>query len=91
MIAFAFATLAAALFATYVAGVWRWVDCNVGSPECEPASLWQVYAAAAGIPVAAAMVVDSLRARGRPLLWFLLATAVYGAWGALAYYALHVK
>jgi hypothetical protein len=85
------ATLAAALFATYVASVWRWVDCDVGgAPECEPASLWQLYAAAAGLPVAGAVVIESVRAEGRPLLWFAFVIAAYSVWGGLAYYGLHV-
>ena len=85
------ATLAAALFATYVAAVWRWADCSVGgSPECEPASLWQLYAAVAGLPVAVAMVIESVRTVGRPLLWFSLVIATYSVWGGLAYYGLHV-
>jgi len=85
------ATLAAALVATFVAAGWRWVDCSVGgSPQCLPESLWQLYAAAAGLPVAAIMVIESLRPVGRPLLWFAFVTAVYSVWGGLAYYALHI-
>jgi hypothetical protein len=85
------ATLAAALFATLVASGWRWVDCNAGgTPDCEPASLWQLYAAAAGLPVAGVMVIESVRAEARPLLWFAFVIAAYGVWGGLAYYGLHV-
>jgi hypothetical protein len=85
------ATLAATLVATYVAAVWRWVDCHIGgSPECVPESLWQLYAAAAGPPLAAMMVIESLRAVGRPLMWFACVVAASGVWAALAYYALHV-
>jgi hypothetical protein len=85
------ATLAAALVATYVAAAWRWVDCSIGgAPECEPASLWQLYAAVAGLPVAGLMVIESVRAEGRPLLWFTLVIAAYSVWGGLAYYGLHV-
>jgi hypothetical protein len=84
-------TLAAALFATYVAAVWRWVDCSVGgAPQCVPGSLWQLYAAVAGVPVAALVVIESVRAVGRPLLWFVFVVAAYSVWGGLAYYALHV-
>ena len=91
IILLALATLAAALFATYVASVWRWVDCDVGgAPECEPASLWQLYAAAAALPVAGVMVIESVRAVGRPLLWFAFVIAAYSVWGGLAYYGLHV-
>ncbi len=61
------ATLAAALVATYVAAARRWLDCNIGgAPECEPASLWQLYAAAAGVPVAGVMVIESVRPVGAP-------------------------
>jgi hypothetical protein len=61
------ATLAAALVATYVAAAWRWLECNIGgAPECEPASLWQLYAAAAGVPVAGVMVIESVRPVGAP-------------------------
>jgi hypothetical protein len=82
---------AAALFATFVASAWRWVDCCIGdAPECEPASLWQLYAAAAGLPVAGVMVIESVRAVGRPLLWFAFVIGAYSVWGGLAYYALHV-
>ncbi|MDQ3777616.1 MAG: hypothetical protein M3310_01930 [Actinomycetota bacterium] len=49
----------------------------------------EVDAAAAGLPVAAATVIESIRRAGRPLMWFTFVVAVY-ARGALAYYALHV-
>ena len=54
------------------------------------ASLWQLYAAVAGLPVAVAMVIESVRTVGRPLLWFSLVIATYSVWGGLAYYGLHV-
>jgi hypothetical protein len=85
------ATLVSALIATYIAAAWRWVDCDIGgSPDCEPASLWQLYAAVAIVPIAGVMVIESLRAAGRPLLWFSLVIVGYGVWAGLAYYGLHV-
>jgi hypothetical protein len=91
LILLAVATLAAALAATYLAVALRWVDCNIGgSPECVAAGLWQLYAAAAGLPVAVVTVIESVRPFGRPLLWFAFSAAAYSVWGALAYYAFHV-
>ena len=88
LIALAVAVLGGALFATYVAFVWRWVDCNIGgSVPCVPASKWQVYAAAAGIPFAALCMIESLRKAGRPLVWVAVTIAAYAVWGAVAYAA----
>jgi hypothetical protein len=86
----ALASVAGALFAVYVALVWRWVDCNNESwSTCSRAGAYQLYAAFAGLVPAVVMLIESLRRRGRPLVWFGVAAAVYVVWAALADEMIH--
>jgi hypothetical protein len=86
----ALASLAGALFAVWVAYVWRWVDCNNESWDtCSPAGAYQLYAAIAGLVPVAVMLIESFRRRGHPLVWLGVAAAVYVVWGVLANEMIH--
>jgi hypothetical protein len=76
--------LVAGCFVLYLALVWRWVDCHAesGSP-CSSFSKYQIYASLGGLGAGAVALLESLRLRGRPLLWLVLALGIYALWGYL--------
>lgn len=86
----ALASLAAALLVVYVAVVLRWVDCHdeAGS-VCSAAGGYQLYAALVGLAPVLVMLVETLRRRGRPLVWLGVAAAVYAVWAVLADRTIH--
>ena len=86
----ALASLGAALFAVYVALVWRWVDCHDEADSvCSAAGGYQLYAALVGLAPVLVMLVETLRRRGRPLVWLGVAAAVYAVWAVLADRMIH--
>ena len=75
--------VAAGCVVLYLAVVWRWVDCHAEAQSpCSSSSRYQLYAAIAGLAMGGITVVESAR-RGRPVLWFVLASAAYAIWGYL--------
>jgi hypothetical protein len=76
--------LVAGCFVLYLAVVWRWVDCHSeSSSPCSSFSKYQIYASIAGLIAGAIALLDSLRWRGRPLIWLVAALGVYALWGYL--------
>src|ERR671938_2092081 len=81
MVVLGLATLAGALAAVWVAFVWRWVGCNnEADSTCSAVGGYQLYAALAGLVPVLVMLVEAFRRRGRPLVWFGVAAAVYVVW-----------
>jgi hypothetical protein len=90
MVVLGLASLAGALAAVFVAFVWRWVDCNnEADSTCSAAGGYQLYAAVAGVVPVLVMLVEAFRRRGRPLVWFGVAAAVYAVWAGLADRMIH--
>jgi hypothetical protein len=76
--------LVAGCFVLYLAVVWRWVDCYAeSSSRCSPFSNYQIYASIGGLVAGAIALLESLRERGRPVIWLVAALGVYALWGYL--------
>jgi len=76
--------LVAGCFVLYLAVVSRWVDCHaeLGS-TCSSFSNYPIYASVGGLVAGAIALLESLRERGRPLIWLVAALGVYAFWGYL--------
>src|SRR5687768_17588255 len=84
MILVALLTLGGAAFATFVAYVWRWVECSSESySQCTTDGSVQLFVASFGVVTALGTLVASFRRRGRPWVWFLATVCVYSTWGIL--------
>jgi len=76
--------LVASCVVLYLAFVWRWVDCYAESySRCSSFSNYQIYASVGGLAAGAIALLESLRWRGRPLVWLIVALGVYALWGYL--------
>ena len=83
-IALAVVAALGACFATYVAWIWRWVDCCVEMDSAAtPAGQWQAVVAAIGLVPAFGTLLTGLLNRGRPWYWFCASVVVYAVWGLL--------
>jgi uncharacterized protein (DUF983 family) len=77
-------TFLGACFAAFVANVWRWVECCSESELIASSeSKTQLVVAIAGIVPAFGMLVQSIRGRGNPWLWFYATAIIYAVWGVL--------
>jgi uncharacterized protein (DUF983 family) len=84
MVAVGVLTFLGACFAAFVANVWRWADCcSESGLEASPGADAQFVVALVGIVPAFGTLVQSLRGRGRPWLWFYATAIVYAVWGVL--------
>ena len=76
--------LVAGCVVLYLAVVWRWVDCHAeAGSQCSSFSNYQIYASIGGLIAGAIALLESLRWRGRPLVWLVAALGVYAFWGYL--------
>jgi hypothetical protein len=77
-------TVVGTCFATFVANVWRWVECcSESGLQASPAGERQLVVAALGLIPALGTLVSSLRTRGHPWNWFCATVLVYAVWGVL--------
>jgi len=81
-------TVLGALFVTWVAHVWRWVDCESESYSvCGSEAHTQFELAAVGIVPAFVTFVEGIRRRGHPLAWLAATVLVYAVWIAYIVWA----